>query len=74
MIYRFMGKQVRRPWLKRYLKRDEILAEIANCDVALRDALVLFNVGYYTSASSILLYLRSIGVGSNSHSERSPRG
>ncbi|KAF9523670.1 hypothetical protein CPB83DRAFT_862451 [Crepidotus variabilis] len=43
-IYRFMDKQVHRPWLKRYLKRDEIMGEISGCDVALRDALALFNI------------------------------
>lgn len=43
-VHRFMLKQVHRPWLKRYLKRDEILKDIAACDNNLHDALSLFNV------------------------------
>ncbi|KAF9555212.1 hypothetical protein CPC08DRAFT_139849 [Agrocybe pediades] len=43
-IYRFMLKQNNRPWLKRYLKRDEILRDIAGCDSMLRDALSIFGV------------------------------
>ena len=35
-----------RPFLKRYLKRDEILSSIASCDAALNDALGLFGVGF----------------------------
>ncbi|CAA7263929.1 unnamed protein product [Cyclocybe aegerita] len=42
-VLRFMQKQTNRPWLKRYLKRDEILRDIAGCDSSLRDALALFN-------------------------------
>lgn len=43
-VYRFMVKQTNRPWLKRYLKRDEILRDIAGCDSTLRDALGLFGI------------------------------
>jgi hypothetical protein len=43
-VYRFMVKQTSRPWLKRYLKRDEILRDIVACDTVLRDALGLFGV------------------------------
>ncbi|PPR04893.1 hypothetical protein CVT26_012713 [Gymnopilus dilepis] len=43
-IYRFMVKQTNRPWLKRYLKRDEILRDIAACDSMLRDALSVFGL------------------------------
>ncbi|KDR78069.1 hypothetical protein GALMADRAFT_245050, partial [Galerina marginata CBS 339.88] len=43
-VYRFMVKQTNRPWLKRYLKRDEILKDIAFCDSMLRDALGLFGI------------------------------
>jgi abelson tyrosine-protein kinase 1 len=35
-----------RPFLKRYLKRDEILFNIKSCDAALTDALGLFGVGF----------------------------
>ena len=43
-VYRFMLRQRNQPWLKRYLKRDEILREISSCDSMLRDALTLFGV------------------------------
>jgi abelson tyrosine-protein kinase 1 len=39
-----MIHQGNRPFLKRYLKRDEIMREIAGCDTALGDAFALFNV------------------------------
>ncbi|KAH9476525.1 putative serine/threonine-protein kinase [Psilocybe cubensis] len=43
-IYRFMFKQKTRPWLKRYLKRDEIRRDISECHLKLQDALALFGV------------------------------
>ncbi|KAH8825809.1 hypothetical protein DL96DRAFT_1670173 [Flagelloscypha sp. PMI_526] len=39
-----MQKQINRPFLKRYLKRDEIIKEIAACDAALTDALGMFGL------------------------------
>jgi hypothetical protein len=42
----FLTKMGHRPFLKRYLKRDEILFNIASCDAALNDALGLFGVGF----------------------------
>jgi hypothetical protein len=41
-----MQKQVRRPFLKRYLKRDEIQRDLDVCDEGLRDALSLFGVRF----------------------------
>ncbi|KAF9039833.1 hypothetical protein BJ165DRAFT_1530849 [Panaeolus papilionaceus] len=38
-----MNKQANRPFLKRYLKRDEIFLEIGHCDSLLKDAMTLFN-------------------------------
>jgi hypothetical protein len=43
-IHRFMLKQIRRPWLKRYLNRSAIVQDIADCGADLHDALSLFNV------------------------------
>ncbi|KAJ3531793.1 hypothetical protein NMY22_g8005 [Coprinellus aureogranulatus] len=40
----FMQKQVRRPFLKRYLKRDEIQRDLADCDAGLRDAVSMFGL------------------------------
>ncbi|KAJ7194851.1 hypothetical protein GGX14DRAFT_377636 [Mycena pura] len=37
-------KQARRPFLKRYLKREENLREIAGCDTAITDALSQFSL------------------------------
>jgi abelson tyrosine-protein kinase 1 len=39
-----MHKQANRPWLKRYIRRDEIMRDISECDSMLRDALTLFGV------------------------------
>jgi abelson tyrosine-protein kinase 1 len=39
-----MQKQINRPFLKRYLKRDEILGNIQGCDAALNNALGMFGV------------------------------
>ncbi|KAF8805001.1 hypothetical protein BYT27DRAFT_7193708 [Phlegmacium glaucopus] len=43
-VHHFLVKQTSRPFLKRYLKRDEILRDIAACDDSLRDALGLFGI------------------------------
>ncbi|KAJ2913976.1 hypothetical protein MD484_g6442, partial [Candolleomyces efflorescens] len=43
-VLQFMQKQVRRPFLKRYLKRDEIQRDLDVCDEGLRDALSLFSL------------------------------
>ncbi|KZT21885.1 hypothetical protein NEOLEDRAFT_1072805 [Neolentinus lepideus HHB14362 ss-1] len=43
-VYNFLTKQVHRPFLKRYLKRDDIAREIAGCDTALGDALEMFGI------------------------------
>jgi abelson tyrosine-protein kinase 1/abelson tyrosine-protein kinase 2 len=37
-----MIKQAHRPFLKRYLKREEILRDISGCDKALGEALSMF--------------------------------
>lgn len=44
-MYIFLQKQAHRPFLKRYLKRDEILRDISGCDASLAGALELFGVG-----------------------------
>ncbi|TFK45230.1 hypothetical protein OE88DRAFT_1640190 [Heliocybe sulcata] len=43
-VHTFLTKQMHRPFLKRYLKRDEIVREIAGCDTALSDALEMFGI------------------------------
>jgi hypothetical protein len=53
----FLTKMSHRPFLKRYLKRDEILFNITSCDAALNDALGLFGVGFV-----ILRNLRGVRV------------
>ena len=58
-VYRFMIKQTNRPWLKRYLKRDEILRDIADCDSALRDALGLFGVRLFCYYCSYIYLLET---------------
>ncbi|KAK7005721.1 kinase domain-containing protein [Favolaschia claudopus] len=43
-VHNFMVKQANRPFLKRYLKRDEILRDIAGCDKSLGEALGMFGL------------------------------
>jgi hypothetical protein len=43
-VYKFLQKQVDRPFLKRYLKREEILRQIATCDTSLSDSVNTFSV------------------------------
>jgi len=44
MVYKFLVRQTDRPFLKRYLKRDEILRQIAACDTSLSDSVNTFSV------------------------------
>lgn len=48
-VLQVLERQNRRPFLKRYLKRDEIIRELAGCDQSLNDALGMFNVGCYAA-------------------------
>ncbi|KAI0049057.1 hypothetical protein FA95DRAFT_1538888 [Auriscalpium vulgare] len=43
-VWVFLQKQAHRPFLKRYLKRDEILRSLAFCDASLSDALGMFGM------------------------------
>ncbi|ESK86494.1 hypothetical protein Moror_9860 [Moniliophthora roreri MCA 2997] len=43
-VYIFLQKQAHRPFLKRYLKRDEILRQIEGCDAELQEALGMFSL------------------------------
>ncbi|EEB90296.1 hypothetical protein MPER_11513, partial [Moniliophthora perniciosa FA553] len=43
-VYIFLQKQAHRPFLKRYLKRDEILKQIEGCDAQLQEALGMFSL------------------------------
>ncbi|KAG7443780.1 uncharacterized protein BT62DRAFT_995815 [Guyanagaster necrorhizus] len=43
-VYVFLQKQIHRPFLKRYLRRDEILRQIAACDSGLQDAMETFGL------------------------------
>ena len=43
-VHVFLQKQAHRPFLHRYLKRDEIQRDVAACDTALTDALSMFEV------------------------------
>ena len=44
-VHALMQKQVNRPFIKRYLKRDDILQAIQECDTELTSALNMFSVG-----------------------------
>ncbi|KAJ6587171.1 hypothetical protein DFH09DRAFT_1308232 [Mycena vulgaris] len=43
-VHNFMLKQTHRPFLKRYLKREEIIRDIAGCDKALGESLGMFGI------------------------------
>lgn len=43
-VRRLMVKEANRPFIKRYLKRDDIMGEISGCDTDIREALDVFNV------------------------------
>jgi len=47
-VQEFLQKQVHRPFLKRYLKRDEILQQIATCDASLCESLGMFSVRLFS--------------------------
>lgn len=51
-VHALLVKQAGRPFLKRYLKRDEISKQLHQCDVGLQEALGMFSV----STCSILSY------------------
>ncbi|KAM6492858.1 hypothetical protein JOM56_010992 [Amanita muscaria] len=44
LVYNLLHKMNRRPFLKRYLKRDEILRQISECDKGLTDALGMLSI------------------------------
>ncbi|EKM52507.1 uncharacterized protein PHACADRAFT_211755 [Phanerochaete carnosa HHB-10118-sp] len=44
-VLEFLNRQNRRPFLKRYLKRDEIQRDLFMCDTALNDAMYMFELG-----------------------------
>ena len=52
-VHYFLTKQTSRPFLKRYLRRDEIMCDLSDCDCSLRDALGLFGVSFETFAKSL---------------------
>lgn len=52
-VHALMQKQVNRPFLKRYLKRDDILQAIQVCDTELNVALNTFSVGYLSPTSEL---------------------
>lgn len=54
-VHKLLQKQINRPFLKRYLKRDEILRKIQGCDASLNNALGMFSVS--PSSSYIHSYL-----------------
>lgn len=56
-VYYFLNKQTTRPFLKRYLRRDQIFQDRAACDASLRDALTMFNVNCLQMFSKETCYL-----------------
>ncbi|KAH9926665.1 uncharacterized protein BXZ73DRAFT_78744 [Epithele typhae] len=42
-VHRFLFKQARRPFIKRYLQRDEIARSLSGCHNSITDALTMFN-------------------------------
>jgi hypothetical protein len=48
-VYDFLVKLNRRPFIKRFLRSDEIQQEIEACDKALADARQMFSVSVFPS-------------------------
>ena len=44
LVYSLIHRLNHRPFIKRYLKRDDILRQISECDKSLTDALGMFGV------------------------------
>jgi abelson tyrosine-protein kinase 1 len=53
-VQQFLQMQAHRPFLKRYLKRDEILRQISGCDKELNECLEMFGVSLFFSTFSCL--------------------
>jgi len=53
-VHSFLQMQVHRPFIKRYLKRDEILKQIASCDTSLSDSLGMFSVSRLLCPLSVM--------------------
>ena len=43
-VHRFLLKQSHRPFIKRYLQRDEVQRALAGCNASITDSLTMFNV------------------------------
>jgi hypothetical protein len=54
-VYDFLIKLNRRPFIKRFLRSDEIQQEIEACDKALGDAMQMFSVRVLTFLSSFAI-------------------
>lgn len=54
-VHTLLTKQASRPFLKRYLKRDEISKQLAACDVGLQEALGLFSVRSFILLHGLVL-------------------
>jgi abelson tyrosine-protein kinase 1 len=61
----FLTKMGHRPFLKRYLKRDEILSSITSCDTVLNDALGMFGVGVVFCSIWEASWINTICLGSS---------
>jgi hypothetical protein len=46
-VHKFLIKLNRRPFIKRFLRSDEIQQEIQACDKALGDAMQMFSVSVF---------------------------
>jgi hypothetical protein len=60
MVYQFLQKQTERPFLKRYLKRDEILRQISGCDASLSGSVSAFSVRLLPSGIRILKQVQAL--------------
>jgi abelson tyrosine-protein kinase 1 len=72
-VLHFLTKLGHRPFLKRYLRRDEIAFTISSCDAALNDALGTFGVGLSPHFGAFeLTSLTLTAVHPNSHAQVNP--
>jgi hypothetical protein len=59
-VYDFLIKLNRRPFIKRFLRSDEIQQEIEACDKALGDAMQMFSVRVLAFLSSFAIWQSAI--------------
>ena len=65
-VHQLLQKHINRPFLKRYLKRNDIMRDIQNCDVELTNALGMFSVSCISQSAVLGDLLNGVILGFDS--------